>query len=78
MLSPREYADWWYYATDDDGELPSGLPEPVATLAAHVMALQERIDKLPGPDSESDDSWQTQCACAYDDPRDVCAVHQVR
>ena len=75
---PRaDYADWWQEHTDDDGELLASLPEPVATLAAHVMALQARIDKLADPTAVELDprGWDTRCACAYDHPDAVCAVH---
>lgn len=73
-----EYFDWWQDNTDDDGELLPSLPEPIATLAAHVMALQARIDKLADPTTAEHDprSWDTQCACAYDHPDAVCAVHE--
>lgn len=77
MLTRDDYADWWQEHTDDEGELIT-LPEPIATLAAHVQALQGRIDKLPDPEAAQPDSWQTQCCCAYDDPRDVCVVHNAR
>lgn len=73
-----EYDSWWFDNTDDRGELLSSLPEPIKTLAAHVQALQARIDKLPDPtDAEADPhGWDTQCACAYDHPDAVCAVHE--
>lgn len=73
-----DYADWWQEHTDDDGELLVSLPEPVATLAAHVMALQERIDKLADPTTAELDprGWDTRCACAYDHPDAVCMVHK--
>lgn len=72
------YADWWRDNTDADGELLTSLPEPVATLAAHVMALQGRIDKLADPTTVelNPRGWDTQCACAYDHPDAVCAVHE--
>lgn len=74
-----EYAKWWIDNTDADGELLADLPEPVATLAAHVMALQGRIDRLPDPrDAPGDAGWTTQCACAYDDPRAVCMTHEAK
>lgn len=81
MMTRDDYADWWQEHTDDDGELIT-LPEPIATLAAHVMALQERIDKLPAPDDHdkahgfSCRCRDSQCACAYDHPDAVCAVHE--
>jgi len=74
-MNRDEYARWWIENTGDDGEVLASLPEPVATLAAHVMALQERIDMLPGPDDPMSNAWSTQCCCAYDDPRAVCMVH---
>jgi hypothetical protein len=42
-----------------------------------VAALRERIDKLPDPTAAEADprGWDTQCACAYDHPDAVCAVH---
>ncbi len=73
MLSHNEYMDWWDDNTDVNGELLSELPEPVATLAAHVQALQARIDRLPHAD---DVIWTTQCACAYDTPTAKCMSHQ--
>jgi hypothetical protein len=75
-----EYADWWRDNTDAEGELLPDLPEPTRTLALHVQALQGRIDKLPDPTTVEANprGWDTQCACAYDDPRSVCAVHQSR
>jgi hypothetical protein len=76
----REYNRWWQNNTDADGELLASLPEPVATLAAHVMALQGRIDRLPGPDDLTADAaaspWVTQCACSYDHPDAVCMTHE--
>lgn len=84
-----EYARWWRDNTDQAGELWVDLPEPVATLAAHVMALQERVDKLMDPD-EHDAQHNararpggcrchlTQCACAYDHPAAVCMIHKER
>ncbi len=79
-MDREDYETWWVDKTDADGELIAGLPEPVATLAAHVMALQARIDKLADPTTVEADpiGWDTQCACAYDDPRSVCAIHQPR
>lgn len=77
-MTRDEYAQWWNDNTDADGELLASLPEPVATLAAHVMALQERIDRLPGPDETEPNAWSTQCCCAYDDPRAACMVHEHR
>lgn len=66
MLTRDDYDAWWQEYTDDDGELIT-LPEPVATLAAHVMALQGRVDHLPD---------ELRCCCAYDHPDAVCMVHQ--
>lgn len=77
MMGYGEYARWWIENTDDDGELLASLPEPDATLAAHIMALQERIDRLPEPDDPMPNTWSTQCACAYDDPRAVCMTHEI-
>jgi hypothetical protein len=76
-----EYDHWWNDNTDDKGELLADLPEPVRTLAAHVQALQGRIDRLPGPDEEwgmTRSAWVTQCCCAYDHPDTVCMVHKGR
>lgn len=73
-MNRDEYARWWNDNTDDDGELLVSLPEPVAALAAHVMALQERIDQLAGPD-EKPNEWATPCACAYDHPDAICMTH---
>lgn len=82
------YADWWQEHTDDDGELIS-LPEPIASLAAHVQGLQGRIDRLMDPDEHDAQHnararpggchcWLTRCACAYDHPGDVCMIHKGR
>jgi hypothetical protein len=71
-MTPDEYTDWWIKHSDDDN-----LPEPIATLAAHVMALQDRIDGLPEHDSgclEHDH----RCCCAYDHPGDICQPHARR
>lgn len=76
IMARDKYARWWLENTDDDGELLAHLPEPVATLAAHVMALQERIGRLPDPNDPMPNAWSTQCCCAYDDPRDVCMTHE--
>lgn len=76
-MTRAEYDRWWIDNTDEGGELLSSLSEPVATLAAHVQALQERIDRLPGPDSTSMNQWSTTCACAYDHPNSLCMVHRV-
>jgi hypothetical protein len=79
-----EYAKWWIENTGNDGEVLASLPEPVATLAAHVMALQERIDGLPDPDDHDKAHGHdcrcaaTQCACAYDHPDAVCMVHETQ
>ena len=62
-----QYDRWWMDNTDDEGELLGTLPEPVATLAAHVQALQGRVDELPG---------DLRCCCAYDHPEMVCMVHK--
>ena len=77
-----EYYQWWWDNTDEFGELLTTLPEPVATLAAHVRALQARIDRLPDPD-EHDKAhgrdcrcYASRCACAYDRPGAVCAWHE--
>lgn len=76
------YDQWWIEHTDDNGELLPDLPEPVATLAAHVAALQDRVDNLPSPDSRDDwilqSRWTTQCACAYDHPEARCMGHPRR
>jgi hypothetical protein len=82
-VSRDQYTQWWMDNTDDEGELLASLPEPVATLAAHVMALQERIDKLPDPDEHDQAHGRDcrcaaiQCACAYDHPAAICAWHEV-
>lgn len=77
-----DYDQWWIHHTDNVGELVPDLPEPVATLAAHVMALQERLDNLPGPEAPDREilecPWTTQCACAYDHPEAVCTGHPRR
>jgi hypothetical protein len=82
-----EYNRWWQDNTGDDGEMLASLPEPVATLAAHVQALQGRIDSLMDP-GEHDLQHNAdrrpngcpchliQCACAYDHPDAVCMVHK--
>jgi len=77
-VSWDEYDNWWNDNTDAEGELLADLPEPVKTLAAHVQALQARIDKLADPTATDADprGWDTQCACAYDHPEAVCAVHE--
>lgn len=78
-MTRDEYAKWWIDNTDADGELLATLPEPVAILAQHVMALQERIFRLPSPDDLTPGhAWTTQCACAYDDPRAICMTHEAR
>jgi hypothetical protein len=74
-----EYLRWWIDNTDDAGELRADLPEPVATLAAHVVALQDRIGRLPAPGEVVDltrHQWVTSCACAYDHPDAVCMAHR--
>ncbi len=84
------YSAWWDDHTDAGGELLPNLPEPVATLAAHVQALQERIDELPDPtvlDSLewcgrdvgaylAQHGWVSQCGCAYDHPEARCLGHR--
>lgn len=76
MMDQNEYAEWWIDNGDRDD-----LPEPVATLAAHVSALQDRIDKLTPPDDHDQQHpdgcrcYTAQCACAYDHPADVCMIH---
>lgn len=78
MLSWDAYADWWQENTDEDGELRP-LGEPIATLAAHIMALQERIDRLPDPhaaDRGETNAWATQCCCVYDHPDAECMSHK--
>lgn len=51
-----------------------------AGLLAATSPLQERIDKSADPTTVEADprGWDTQCACAYDYPWSVCAVHQSR
>ena len=81
-MTRDQYDRWWQDNTDADGEPLATLPEPIAALAAHVLALQERIDRLPDP-TEHDRAhgaecrcYATQCACAYDRPGAVCAFHE--
>lgn len=86
-MTRDEYSHWWLDNTDDSGELLPSLPEPVATLAAHVMALQGRIDRLMDP-NEHDLQHNaaarpggcrchlTRCGCSYDHPDDVCMTHR--
>ena len=51
--------------------------ELTRTLAAHVVALQERIDLLPLPRGTAlRTDWSIQCGCAYDHPEDRCMVHK--
>lgn len=82
LMSHDEYGRWWNDATDAAGELLPDLPEPVRTLAAHVMALQGRLDRLPGPDDHDRAHGHAcrcsaaQCACAYDHPDAVCMTHR--
>lgn len=52
-MNRYDYSDWWDRNTGPDGEPLPSLPEPVATLAAHVLALQDRIDKLTDPDTHA-------------------------
>jgi hypothetical protein len=66
MMTRDEYVAWWGANTDDDGELAPWLSDVDAALAEHVMALQDRVDRLPD---------ELRCCCAYDDPRDVCLTH---
>lgn len=75
-MTRAEYDRWWLDATDEDGEPRADLPPIVATLAAHVLALQERVDQLPDPDHPEATAWTTRCACAYDHPASVCSVHK--
>lgn len=82
MMDHGPYADWWRDNTDANGELLPGLPDPVAALAGHVMALQERIDRMPDPDEHGRTHgtecrcFGSQCACAYDHPAARCAWHE--
>jgi hypothetical protein len=82
MLTRDEYAKWWDDNTDGDMEVLASLPEPVATLAAHVMALQERVDLLPSPDDHDRAHGHncrcraSQCACAYGHPQAECMTHR--
>lgn len=79
LLARDAYDRWWQDHTDDDGELLASLPEPAATLAAHVQALQARIDRLPDPDAANLAELNrraVRCACAYDHPDAVCMVHE--
>lgn len=81
-MDRTEYSRWWQENTDDGGEIVATLPEPAATLAAHVMALWERLDRLTDPDSHDKTHgkacrcFAAQCACAYDHPDAVCMVHE--
>lgn len=71
------YDAWWEQHTDADGELLP-LDEPAATLAAHVRALQDRLDRLPDPhaaDRGETNAWSGQCACAYEHPQSRCMTH---
>ena len=69
-MTVREYEAWWSEHSEDPD-----LPPIVVTLAAHVDALQERINRLPHPDRPGPSTWATQCACAYDHPDAVCMAH---
>lgn len=86
LMSRGDYDRWWQDNTDEDGELLP-LDEPEATLAAHVQELQLRIDRLMDPDEHDLQHnaaarpggcrcYLTRCACAYDHPDAVCAVHE--
>jgi hypothetical protein len=83
-MTRDEYAKWWMDYTNADGELLADLPEPVATLAEHVLALQDRIDNLMSPEAHDLSHGTTcrckfsQCACAYDHPDAICMVHEQR
>lgn len=68
-MTRDEYNTWWLAQPDDLAE----LPEPTRTLAAHVLALQERIDALP--EYEDANGGPFRCCCAYDHPDDVCMIH---
>jgi hypothetical protein len=79
LMTHDEYSRWWGGIGWDTSR---ALENPAATLAAHVMALQERIDKLLSPDDhdklhgQSCRCMATQCACAYDHPGAVCMTHR--
>lgn len=88
-MTQDEYAKWWMDNTDAYGEFRADLPELVATLAEHVMALQGRIDRLMDPDEHDLQHnavarpggcrcYLTRCACAYDHPGAVCMSHEQR
>lgn len=78
LMTRDEYDRWWRGIGWDASK---ALSSPTATLAAHVLALQERIDKLSAPDEHdrahglSCRCYATQCACAYDHPDAVCLTH---
>jgi hypothetical protein len=80
LMTRDQYDRWWQDNTDEGGELLP-LDEPAATLAAHVMALQGRIDRLMDPDEHDKVHGRdcrcmaSRCACAYDHPDAVCVFH---
>lgn len=84
MLTRAEYDIWLATAPDDLMEIEDPL---VAILYAHVLALQDRLDKLIDPEDHDRGDWphgrgckcyHQRCACAYDYPTDVCMVHEIR
>jgi hypothetical protein len=74
-MTRDEYDRWWMGWWTEQSEAPD-LPPITVMLAAHVSALQERIDRLPHPDHPEPNEWITQCACAYDFPTAQCGVHR--
>ena len=78
MISREEYEQWMLHG-DSSGFESQQL---IDTLLEHVGALQDRIDKLLEPHTHdvihgrNCECWDTQCACAYDYPTDVCSVHK--
>ncbi len=79
MISREEYQEMIIdHLSGEPASYDSSVTE---ILFAHVIALQERIDKLIDPDVH--DAIHTRgclcyhvtCACAYDYPTAVCFVH---
>ncbi len=80
MLNNDEYTDWWieYLTIGKDV-----VTDPaIHTLAAHVRALWDRLEKLIEPEEHDINHgsdcrcYLTRCCCAYDHPLMVCDFHK--
>lgn len=75
-MNRDEYYKFWELNTDEDMQPLPHLTEDVKFLMQHILALWQRLDKLPDWENPEPNKYSIQCACAYDYPNAVCMVHE--